>query len=140
MIASMAEQKEQKGEIDSLRASIDSIKAELGKGEMVWRSRRSGKTTALMEFIHENYKGECFIACRGENMAYHFRRRYRRMYPGDVLPRTLNALGQINVCGQTGSWATDEVYARWLIQQSFTGLEGLDFIGGVGSEITTLSL
>lgn len=139
MIASMAEQKEQKGEIDSLRASIDSIKAELGKGEMVWRSRRSGKTTALMEFVHEKFQGDCIVVTISFHLADYWLLVYGKSYPFDTRPRVLAVLGRLNFMGHRyAPVVTDEVTPSYLEEHSTGFRECLKFFGGVGSFLSVL--
>ena len=96
-----------------MRESIDSIKQELGKGVVVVRSRQTGKTTALLESIHENSPGSFDVFTGHVNMAELLKRRYKQMYPDDQQPNFCPYQYARNerVRGTTGrKWATDEIW------------------------------
>jgi hypothetical protein len=120
--------------ITDMRASIDSIKAELGKGEVVTRGRQTGKTTALLEFVRGNDPGNMIIVTCHENARQFLERRYREMYPGDYRP-TFASLHRVNsqdVRGTRRRWATDEVWPRSVVNR-VRDYEFAEFVGGVGT-------
>lgn len=118
-----------------MRASIDSIKAELGKGKVVSRSRQTGKTAALLEFIHEHFSGMVDLFVCNSHTAEHIKRCYRNMYPNDEQPRIFPAEKALNerIRGITGRpWATDEVWPDAVIRKA-SDYEYHTYLGGVGT-------
>lgn len=123
--------------ITDMRASIDSIKAELGKGEVVTRERQTGKTTALLEFVHEYASGFCYIVVPNSNMAHLTADKYRRLYPDDERPIILTfqyLRNQTSVVGRPQCWVTDEVWPSAAERQD-EALTLLTFLGGVGTSM-----
>jgi hypothetical protein len=118
-----------------MRESIDSIKAELGKGKVVIRPRQTGKTAALLEVIHENSPGMVDVFTCHANEAERFRRLYKEMFPGDEQPRIFPfqwALSE-RVRGTTGrKWATDEVWPDAVINKAHE-YKFVTYFGGVGT-------
>ena len=126
-----------------MRESIESIKAELGKGKLVIRARQTGKTTALLEFVHERCAGFCYIFACNEVMADIMKRNYREMFPEDEQPIIKMAPSQLRGLGGRGilveknprCWLTDEVWpsAEAIASDEVTGLK---FLGGVGTPMS----
>lgn len=121
----------------SIRASVDSIKAELGKGEVVIRARAQGKTTALLEFIHEYCSGFCYIVTCTPVMREMIRSRYRTDYPHDEVPVVLTldrlrAEKSSKIYGRPRVWFTDEVWPEECEIEA-EELERLTYLGGVGT-------
>jgi hypothetical protein len=120
-----------------MRYSIDSIKAELGKGEVVTRGRQTGKTVALMEFIHEYCSGFCYIVVPNFRMAEWTEHQYRHLFPDDEKPLCvplgrLGPQGTGTVKGRPLCWVTDEVWPG-AAEQREEELRRLTFLGGVGT-------
>jgi hypothetical protein len=122
--------------ITDMRASIESIKAELGTGEIVMRTRCTGKTTALLEFVHEYCSGFCYLVTCTPVMAEITKHRYKELYPDDEQPIicTLSRLrGQSGLThGRPRAWVTDEVWPS-AAEQAENSLGDLTFLGGVGT-------
>ena len=118
-----------------MRTSIDSIKAELGKGKVVTRGRQTGKTTALLEFVHEYASGFCYIVVCNSNTMALTADKYRHLYPEDEQPVILT-LGylrrQTGVVGRPRCWVTDEVWPS-AAERKDPALTLLNFLGGVGT-------
>ena len=118
-----------------MRASVDSIKAELRDGvRVVTRERQTGKTLALMEHIHETAGGDVRLVTFNMDMADYFVRRYRAMSPEDKLPKAI-AIGFVDgskVEGTDQAWATDEVWPEAVTRKAWCYM-ALPFLGGVGT-------
>lgn len=56
------------------------IKAAILDGKLAQAKRRSGKTTILMEAIHEKHQGRAVVVCLNHLMACHFYKTYRDEY------------------------------------------------------------
>jgi hypothetical protein len=124
---------EMKTELDIL-ASIDSIKAQLGKGEVVSRERQSGKTIALAEFVHEQCGGFCIVITCNPNEREYFAHYYKARFGSDKKPHvlTLDSLRHACLDGGPRHWVTDEIWPSAAIRNSMS-LEYLEFLGGVGT-------
>lgn len=121
--------------ITDIRASFDSIKAELGKGEVATAERQTGKTTALMEFVHEYCSGFCYVVTCHRMEADRWGHKYRQMFPGDKQPvvvtlRGLRGFGVIE--GRPRCWVTDEIWPDAAVRHC-PGLGVLTYLGGVGT-------
>lgn len=117
-----------------MRHSIDAIKAELGKGKLVTRTRQQGKTTALLEFVHEYCCGLCYIVACNANMADLIKRQYRDLYPHDKQPKVLS-FGNLRggqALGGPHCWVSDEVWPDAIVATAHD-FRYLAFLGGVGS-------
>ncbi len=71
-----------------LRHQIDQYKLELRAGKMISGLRGTGKTTAILEVIHEDYAGDALVGCVTSTLAGLFKHQYHRFYPTDAIPRT----------------------------------------------------
>ena len=121
-----------------MRESIDSIKAELGKGKVVIRPRQTGKTAALLELIHENLPQTFDIFVAHSNMAEWTKRRYKEMYPDDEQPRIFSYQNARNerIRGTIGrKWATDEIWPSAVVNVAPDYEFNATFYGGVGTMI-----
>ncbi len=113
---------------------MDSIKSELGKGRVVSRSRQTGKTLALMEYVHENNPGMAIVVtCNGMEKE-RMRKKYRAMFPGDDQPIfvSVQMVNYTDVCGTNRRWATDEVWPETVVRRA-PGYELAPYLGGVGT-------
>ena len=126
-----------------MRASIDSIKAELangdetsGEGRLVTRDRQTGKTLALLEFIHEYARGFVYYVTIDQNTAMRLQVEYHRMYPTDEQPIVLSikTMNFMRVAGRDRCWVTDEVWPG-AVKRKIPQLEMLTFLGGVGTPL-----
>lgn len=106
--------------IESLRSSIDAIKAALAFRQVVLRGRQSGKTTALLEFVHEHDPGNMIIVvCNG--ITYDLtRQRYKYMFPQDPqhIIRSIHMVSNADVCGTNRKWVTDEVWPQAVVRKA----------------------
>lgn len=118
----------------SMRVSIDSIKAELGKGEVVTRGRQNGKTAALLEFVHEHDSGHVIIIVCNWSQRAHTSHRYRELYPNDAQPIVvcIQNVSDADVVGTSRKWVTDEVWPD-AVKERAGAYEALDYFGGVGT-------
>jgi len=118
-----------------MRASVDSIKAELRSGEsLVTRGRQTGKTLALLEYIHETVGGDVnLIVCNGIQ-ADLIARKYREMFPEDKQPRvrSISNADGTDLIGSDRGWATDEVWPSDVVRKAWI-YETQTFVGGVGT-------
>lgn len=48
--------------------------------------RQIGKTTALLEVIHEDHKGEATVYCMNQTMALNTKQMYKDKFPGEQVP------------------------------------------------------
>lgn len=118
-----------------MRKSIDEIKAELGLGRVVCRPRQTGKTTALLEFVHEYCSGFCYFVTCNYNMADILTRQYKKRYPDDEQPifLTLDHLrGRGVIEGRPRCWVTDEVWPE-AVERKQDSIVTLTYLGGVGT-------
>ena len=118
-----------------MRQSIDSIKAELGEGKVVCRSRQTGKTAALLEYIHENGRGLVDVFTCNANQKHYLECAYKERFPEDEQPRFFSIQSAMNarVAGTTGrKWATDEVWPESVVRRA-SDYEYITFLGGVGT-------
>lgn len=119
---------------NSLRASIASIKAELDKGLVVTRERQTGKTLALLEWIHENDPGNVIVVCLNHITKDLTRSRYRRMYPQDAQPTvvSIQSVSNHDVQGTNRRWVTDEVWPEAVTYRA-DSYRAAPYLGGVGT-------
>jgi hypothetical protein len=127
----------------ALTESINSIKQELLAGAkaevpaLVTRDRQTGKSTALMEFVHEYCKGLCAIITCTSGMAQVTTRKYHELYPNDAKPLVLALTrldNEVLMGRQLRGWATDEIWPSAAIRKAPV-LEALTFLGGVGTPL-----
>ena len=118
----------------SMRVSIDSIKSELGKGNVVTRDRQQGKTTALLEFVHEHNPGNIIIVVPNWRMEELTKRRYRELFPQDPRPsvRSLGVVTDIDVRGSNREWVTDEIWPD-VVKRKAESYAYVNYLGGVGT-------
>jgi hypothetical protein len=121
-------------EIADMRESVEAIKAELGKGEVVVRNRQSGKTTAILEFIHENDPGYMVLVVCSPVIKDHTKRKYREFYPNDDQPVvvSIHQVSAMDVLGSNRCWVTDEVWPQAVIRKA-RGYAHAKYLGGVGT-------
>lgn len=62
------------------------IKEKLAKGEFAHFPRQTGKSEALLEFIHDEHSGEAIVICMNSDMAHVMIWRYQKKYPGENVP------------------------------------------------------
>lgn len=128
--------KEMLTETEDMRKSIDSIKDELRLNPRgpVCRGRQTGKTIALMEYIHEKCAGDCFLVTVNINIAKLLERKYREMFPKDTRPTFLSyySLRDVCVAGTNKEWATDEIWPESVVKEN-ENFRFLNFLGGVGT-------
>jgi hypothetical protein len=119
---------------NSLRASIGSIKNELDKSQLAVRDRQSGKTSALIEWVHKHDSGNTIIVCCNENMKAIVRSRYREMFPLDKQPIvvSIHSISDHDVRGTNRKWVTDEVWPQAVIRKA-RSYASAEFAGGVGT-------
>ena len=117
-----------------LRKSIDEIKSELGKGEVVCRPRQTGKTAALLEFIHEHNPGNVNIIVINFHTQHWLKSRYKELYPQDQQPWIIpiDIVNDHNVRGTTREWVTDEIWPSAVIRKA-GDYEYVNFLGGVST-------
>jgi hypothetical protein len=120
--------------LSTLAESINSIKAELGKGVVVHRDRRTGKTLALLGFVHEYCSGFCYIVTGNHIMAKEIEYQYRHMFPDDEKPIVLTLDRVRDGCadGRPRCWVTDDVWP-WVVERNSMTFETMEFLGGVGT-------
>jgi hypothetical protein len=120
-----------------MRESIDSIKAELKSGGargVVVRSRQTGKTLALLEFVHENDPGNMVvIACnvmQSDRMAHI----YKQIFPDDSQPKfvSFQTVDDRCVVGANRRWVTDEIWPGAVVRKSRV-FEFAPHLGTVGT-------
>ena len=72
----------------NIRASIDSIKKAIREDGKLFlcKPRQTGKTTALLEIIHDDFDGDAILLSPNVRMSDYAKDRYREMYPGEKLP------------------------------------------------------
>lgn len=69
----------------------DEAKAALRAGKIVYGDRQIGKTTALIEVIHEDYSGDVIVTTPNALIGELFAARYGEMFPDDKQPRIENS-------------------------------------------------
>lgn len=118
----------------SMRLSMDSIKAKLRDESLVTRDRQTGKTTALLEYVHERCAGKCFIIVPRLNVANFTSDNYRKRYPEDEKPRVLalSCISDRDALGSNLPWVTDEVWPESVAKKA-PAFKYLTWIGGVGT-------
>jgi len=117
-----------------LRPSTILIKRALGKGEVVTRERQTGKTTALLEFVHEHDPGNVIIVvCNGMTRDW-TKDRYRKLFPQDPQPivKSIQTLNEADLMGTRRRWCTDEVWPR-AVTNRCRAYEFAPYLGGVGT-------
>ena len=121
-----------------MRESIEAIKAELGKGCVVYRERQTGKTTALMEYIHgcAPLSADIIVVVCNLNEAYCFAHLYRELYPRDGQPcvRSIQTVKSCDVAGTDRCWVTDEVWPHAVVDR-VSSYEWHTYLGGVGTSM-----
>lgn len=117
-----------------IRASIDSIKAELGKGVVVTRARQTGKTTALLEFVRDNDPGNMIVISCHDLQRQLTEQRYREMYPDDYRPTftSIRRIKETDMLGIRRRWVTDEVWPDAVIER-VEAYGWHEYLGGVGT-------
>lgn len=120
--------------LSTLAESINSIKAELGKGVVVHRDRRTGKTLALLGFVHEYCSGFCYIITCNPISVKEIERTYRDLFPDDEQPIVLTLDRVRHHCaeGRPRCWFTDDVWP-WAVERNSITFETMEFLGGVGT-------
>ena len=98
-----------------MRDSIDSIKAELESGGargIVARERQSGKSTALLEFVHEHDPANMIVVCCNWQMRQFMKGRYKTTFPNDPIPYfvSIQNVKDSDICGTNRRWVSDEVW------------------------------
>lgn len=120
----------------TFRESMDRIKAKLGKGEVVCGPRQTGKTTALLEYIHEKMPLSSSIIVVTCNImeARRLMRVYKELYPGDGQPivKSLAWVKNTDVVGTAHCWVTDEVWPTSVVENA-PDYECCTYLGGVGN-------
>ncbi len=116
--------------------SVDLIKAALGKGEFVSLPRETGKTTALLEFVHERDPGNVIVIVRSWGKKCMMQSRYKQMYPKDPQPSFISIYDVKNtdVWGTNRKWVTDEVLPSAVVKNA-EGYRWVPFLGGVGTPL-----
>jgi hypothetical protein len=119
---------------NALRASVESIKKELDEGRLVTRDRQTGKTLALLEWIHEHDPANMIVVCCNGIMKSILRSRYREMYPRDPQPifEPIQSISGHNLRGTNRKWMTDEVWPAAVVRRSLSYI-GAEYAGGVGT-------
>ena len=64
----------------------EKIKQAIREGKVVWSERQTGKTTAIMEVVHDDYQGKALVFVPNELLRGIFRRAYRDKYHGEPVP------------------------------------------------------
>ena len=118
-----------------MRKSVDEIKAEFAKGvRVVTRDRQTGKTLALMEYIHEQTGGDAILVVCNFREKERVIDAYQAMFPDDKQPKVI-ALGHVqsgNVLGRDQPFATDEVWPKDVVKKA-GAYEYQRFLAGVGT-------
>lgn len=119
---------------ENMRSTIDGIKKEIredGRHFVVCR-RQTGKTTALLEIIHDDFEGDAILLSPNVRMSDYAKDRYREMYPGEKVPIFRQR------ADQTHGYALPVLVDEWLAfpeseQRNILHLRNLS--GLVGSEL-----
>ena len=120
-----------------MRESIDSIKAELESGGargVVVRSRQTGKTFALLEFVHENDPGNMVVIVCNAMESDHMARLYKKIFPDDNQPKfvSFQSVDGRHVTGTNRRWVTDEIWPGSVVRKS-RAFELAPHLGTVGT-------
>lgn len=120
--------------VEDLRPSVIRIKRALRDGIVVLRERQSGKTTALLEFVHEHDPGNVNVIVCDLNTAHFMKCRYKETYPNDPQPSFISVqnVSDTDVRGTKRNWVTDEVWPEAVIRKA-QDYEYVPFLGGVGT-------
>lgn len=121
----------------TIRENIECIKQELGKGRVAVHPRNTGKTTALLEFVHEHAGGLVYIVTCNTSQAKHISKVYGRLFPDDDKPVVLsiNNLTMKQIYGRPRCWVSDEVWPE-AVCNALASFQELEYLGGVGSAIS----
>lgn len=65
---------------------IEEIKAVLEKKEFALFNRQTGKSTALIEFVHDHHGAEAVVICADNKTAGMMARLYNQKFPNEELP------------------------------------------------------
>jgi len=79
-------------DLPEFRVRLENIKQRIRAGEMVNANRQSGKTTAIMEVIHEDYSAQSLqatVLVPWSDLGTMFIKQYMTRWPDDVKPRML---------------------------------------------------
>lgn len=122
---------------EAMRKSIDEIKTELANGGargIVSRSRRTGKTSALLEFVHENDPGNMIVVSCNSARAASVKFQYKDLFPDDVQPMftTVHCVNNRDVRGTTRRWVSDEVWPGAVVRKA-PSYEFAQHLGTVGT-------
>jgi hypothetical protein len=114
--------------------SVRSIKAELAKGQVVIRDRQTGKTTALLEFVHEHDPANMIVVCCNRITKALILCRYREMFPKDARPSVISIhnVNDSDVRGTNRRWVTDEVWPAAVVRRA-RSYSWAEYAGGVGT-------
>lgn len=120
-----------------MRESIEAIKAELKNGGargIVVRPRQTGKTIALLEFVHENDPGNMIVVTCNTNTAEHMRYSYKQLFPEDAQPtfKPYHRVDNRDVLGSTRRWVTDEIWPGAVVKNA-PAYELHEHLGTVGT-------
>ena len=72
---------------DAFVTNKEEAKAALREGMGVMGDRQIGKTEALMEVFHEDYKGNVVVITINQRMGHLFKTRYHQKFPDDTIPK-----------------------------------------------------
>lgn len=114
--------------------SVKSIKTELASGKLVTRDRQTGKTTALLEFVHEHDPANMIVICCNYPTKGLIERRYREMFPKDKWPSVISIhnVSDRDVRGTDRKWVTDEVWPAAVVRKA-PSYAWAEYAGGVGT-------
>lgn len=75
---------------DAFGMRSDLIEEKIAPGVVVHSERRTGKTTALADFIYKHHNGNALVMCHDKQAAEHFYDAYRKRFPERERPIVLS--------------------------------------------------
>jgi hypothetical protein len=92
----------------SMEESVGRIKQTLRwfPGIVLGLKRRVGKTSALLEVIHDDHKGEATVYCTNRSMEMYSRNFYKEKYPKERVPNFASQVSRVR--GQSDPIFADE--------------------------------